>query len=112
MKHTEIERELIRLGAPASRLGYRQMVHALEFILQQREEILHTTSDLYPRVAEKLRTHPLRVERNIREEIAAIWTRGNQTRLDELFVNRTPYPPGAKEFLYTLARRFQQEHTN
>ncbi len=108
MKRSEIEVKLMELGAPAGRQGYRQMVHALDFIMQQ-EEVVNITNDLYPRVAESLNTKPLRVERNIREEISAIWHRGNQSRLDELFVNRTPYPPGAKEFLYTLARRLNQE---
>ena len=109
MKRLEIEAELLKLGAPAGRCGYAQMVSALEFIMQH-EEIVSTTNSLYPYVAEQLNTRPPRVERNIREEINAIWSHGNQARLNELFVNRTPYPPGSKEFLYTLARRLKHEH--
>ena len=44
----------------------------------------------------------------MREEIKAIWNFGNQKRLDQLFFNRGKYPPGNKEFLYTIARYLQQ----
>lgn len=104
MKRMDIEEELLELGAPAGRCGYAQMVAALEFIMQQ-ENVICASGSLYPHVAALLNTRAPRVERNIREEISAIWARGNQRRLDELFVNRSKYPPGSKEFLYTLARR-------
>ena len=103
----KIEQELLRLGAPTGRLGYVQMACALELILEE-EQVTSTTHVLYPRVAERCATNPARIERNVREEIKAIWTYGNQKRLDQLFYNRGKYPPGNKEFLYTLARHFQQ----
>ena len=102
MKRLDIESELLELGAPAGRQGYIQMVTALEFIMC-------AATNLYPYVAERLNTVPPRVERNIREEIYAIWSRGNQDRLNELFVNREKCPPGSKEFLYTLAHRLRHE---
>lgn len=108
MRRSDIESELLKLGAPAGRRGYTQMVTALEFIMQH-EDVMCATNNLYPYVAERLNTASPRVERNIREEISAIWLRGNQKRLDELFVNRNEFPPGSKEFLYTLAHRLRHE---
>lgn len=108
MKRWNIEQKLLELGAPAGRHGYEQMVTALELIMQQ-EGVMSVSGCLYPQIAQLLNTRAVRVERNIREEINAIWVRGNQKRLNELFVNRTPYPPGSKEFLYTLARRLTHE---
>lgn len=108
MKRLDIESELLELGAPAGRQGYIQMVTALEFIMQH-DDVMCATANLYPYVAERLNTVPPRVERNIREEIYAIWSRGNQDRLNELFVNREKCPPGSKEFLYTLAHRLRHE---
>lgn len=108
MKRLDIESELLELGAPAGRQGYIQMVTALEFIMQH-DDVMCATANLYPYVAERLNTVPPRVERYIREEIYAIWSRGNQDRLNELFVNREKCPPGSKEFLYTLAHRLRHE---
>ena len=102
-----IERELLRLGAPTGRLGYVQMATALELIMFD-EQVTSTTQVLYPQVARRCNTKPARIERNIREEIKAIWDFGNQTRLNELFAARGVYPPGNKEFLYTLARQLEQ----
>ena len=100
---SKIERELLNLGAPTGRLGYMQMVYALELIMRE-SQVTSTTRVLYPLVAEQCDTKAARIERNVREEIKAIWAYGNQARLNQLFVNRGKYPPGNKEFLYTLAR--------
>ena len=102
-----IEQELLRLGAPTGRLGYVQMAIALELIMQE-EQVTSTTRVLYPKVAERCSTKPARIERNVREEIKAIWNYGNQKRLDQLFINRGKYPPGNKEFFYSVARYLQQ----
>lgn len=102
-----IEKELLKLGAPTGRLGYVQMVCALELIMFD-EQVTSTTRVLYPKVAARCGTKPARIERNVREEIKAIWDYGNQVRLDELFINRGKFPPGNKEFLYTLARQLEQ----
>ena len=104
---SKIERELLTLGAPTGRLGYEQMACALELILQHTQ-VTSTTNVVYPLVAEQCATKAARIERNVREEIKAIWTYGNQSRLDQLFINRGKYPPGNKEFLYTIARHLQQ----
>ena len=103
----KIDQELLKLGAPTGRLGYVQMAIALELIMQE-EQVTSTTRVLYPKVAERCGTKPARIERNVREEIKAIWNFGNQKRLDQLFINRGKYPPGNKEFLYTVARYLQQ----
>ncbi len=105
----KIEQELLKLGAPTGRLGYVQMAMALELIMQE-EQVTSTTRVLYPKVADECKTKPARIERNVREEIKAIWNYGNQKRLDQLFYNRGKYPPGNKEFLYTVARHLQQSN--
>ena len=105
--NARIDQELLRLGAPTGRLGYVQMAIAIELIMQE-EQVTSTTRVLYPKVAERCGTKPARIERNVREEIKAIWNYGNQKRLDQLFINRGKYPPGNKEFLYTVARYLQQ----
>jgi len=102
-----IEKELLLLGAPTGRLGYAQMVCAIELILNV-SHVISTTHELYPQVAERCGTKPARIERNVREEIRAIWDYGNQERLDAMFYNRDKYPPGNKEFLYTIAKHLEQ----
>ena len=95
-----VEKELLLLGAPTGRLGYAQMACAIELILSE-SQILSTTRVLYPKVAKICGTKPARIERNVREEIRAIW-------LDTMFYNRDKYPPGNKEFLYTVAKHLEQ----
>lgn len=102
-----IEKELLNLGAPTGRLGYQQMACVIELILRD-SKVQSTTRVLYPQVAERCETKAARIERNLREEIRAIWNYGNQKRLDEMFVNRGKFPPGNKEFLYTVARHLEQ----
>lgn len=106
----QIEWELLTLGAPTGRLGYVQMATTLEYIMQD-EQVTSTTRVLYPKVADRCDTKPARIERNVREEIKAIWNYGNQGRLDQLFINRGKYPPGNKEFLYTVARHLQHSES-
>ena len=89
----KIEQELLNLGAPTGRLGFEQMACALTLILRN-DQVTSATRILYPMVAEICNTKPARIERNIREEIQAIWTDGNQKRLDQLFYNRGKFPPG------------------
>ena len=101
-----IERELLQLGAPTGRLGYSQLACAIELILQD-PQITCTSRVLYPEVAERCRTKPTRIERNLREEIRIIWEYGNQERLNTMFFNRSKYPPGNKEFLYTFAKHLE-----
>lgn len=108
MKRVYIESQLLDLGAPAGRSGYIMMATALEFILKN-SDVMSAVNNLYPYVAARHNTAPPRVERNIREEINAIWQHGNQNRLDQLFVCREDSPPGSKEFLYTLAIRLRHE---
>ena len=69
---SKIDQELLRLGAPTGRLGYVQMAMTLELIMQE-EQVTSTTRVLYPKVAERCNTKPARIERNVREEIKAIW---------------------------------------
>ncbi|MEG1523597.1 MAG: sporulation initiation factor Spo0A C-terminal domain-containing protein [Clostridia bacterium] len=104
----KIEQELLNLGAPTGRLGYIQMACALEIIIKE-DQVISTTRVLYPMIATLCNTKSARIERNIREEIRAIWIYGNQKRLNQLFINRETCPPGNKEFLYTIARRLQNE---
>ena len=103
----QIERQLLQLGAPTGRLGYSQMVCTLELILMD-PHVKSAVHVLYPRAAELCGTKPARIERNVREEIRAIWDYGNQELLDKMFFNRRTYRPGNKEFLYTLAKHLEQ----
>ena len=103
-----IEKVMLGLAAPTGRVGYPQVVVAVEMIIQDGC-VTSTTRTLYERVAAECDTKPARIERNVREEIKAIWAYGNHARLDQMFYNRSKYPPGNKEFLYTLARHLQQE---
>ena len=104
----QIERLLLQLGAPTGRLGYAQMICTLGLILTD-PSVKSAVHVLYPRAAELCGTKPARIERNIREEIRAIWDYGNQELLDKMFFNRRTYRPGNKEFLYTLARHLYQD---
>lgn len=75
MLRRKIEKELLMLGAPTGRVGFVQMACALEIILHE-DQVISATHDLYPMVAEQCETKATRIERNVREEIKAIWHYG------------------------------------
>lgn len=82
-----IHEVLLGIGIPPNILGYCYILYALELILFNPNYLRGITKQLYPDVAKKFNTTPVRVERDIRHAISVAWLRGDLDFIDEIFKN-------------------------
>lgn len=99
-----LERDLLLLGFPAGRVGFPQLVAALDHMT--RQEIRCLTSDVYPVCAATCGTTPQNVARNLHLMLDAAWySPGGKSRLEAVTYGRGR--PSDKEFLFLLAHYFR-----
>lgn len=80
--------DLIRaIGIPAHVKGYNFLRYGIEIfaINKSHKTNLALSKDIYPMIAEKFRTKPQNVERNIRNAIDIAWKRGDIESIFSLF---------------------------
>lgn len=103
---TTISNILRELGMPANLLGYTYTRAAIRMVCENMELIHNVTKALYPELAEIYNTTSSRAERAIRHAIEVVWTRGNITKMDELFgytINSNAGKPTNSEFIAMIA---------
>jgi len=106
---TEIIHEL---GVPAHIKGYLYLRDAIIMVYNDIEILGAITKVLYPRVAEKHKTTPTRVERAIRHAIEVAWNRGNVEIIKSTFgytINTSKTKPTNSEFIAMIADRLKIE---
>lgn len=74
-----------RIGMPSHLKGYRYLIEALVLVVTDHSLANQVTKKLYPLVAERFQTTPIRVERAIRNAIEITWERGNIVQMNQLF---------------------------
>lgn len=80
---------LFELGVPEHIKGYRYLLRALMFAVEDANAVEYVTGYLYPKVAEVFDTTGPRVERAIRHGIELAWDRGDLDVLYRYFGNTT-----------------------
>lgn len=101
------------IGVPAHIKGYLYLREAISMVYREVELLGAITKTLYPRIAEKYKTTPSRVERAIRHAIEVAWSRGNMESIRNLFgytINVTKAKPTNSEFIAMVADRLRIEH--
>lgn len=101
------------IGVPAHIKGYLYLREAIAMVYREVELLGAITKTLYPRIAEKYKTTPSRVERAIRHAIEVAWSRGNMESIRNLFgytINVTKAKPTNSEFIAMVADRLRIEH--
>ena len=98
-----VEQFLLSLGAPPYRIGFDQLVAAVEYVVAH-PDCLHITREVYPAVAAQCGTTAVCIDHNLRCIIDYIWTNGDKRRLAGLFVAAEAYRPSNKAFVFTVAR--------
>ncbi len=109
IKVTDIIHEF---GVPAHIKGYLYLREAIMMVYHEIELLGHVTRKLYPRIAEKYRTTPSRVERAIRHAIEVAWNRGNLESIEKVFgytVNLDRTKPTNSEFIAMIADKLRLE---
>lgn len=96
-------RELpLKLGINRTYKGYRFLVTALELALEDENNLLFISKNIFPVIARKYDTNISCVERNIRTVIHACWN----SPCRDVLLEMTPYPlekaPTVGEFIDIL----------
>lgn len=101
------------IGVPAHIKGYHYLREAIGIVYNDVEILGSITKVLYPRVAERYKTTPSRVERAIRHSIEVAWGRGNMDAIRTMFgytVSISKTKPTNSEFIAMIADKLRIEH--
>jgi two-component system, response regulator, stage 0 sporulation protein A len=101
------------IGVPAHIKGYHYLREAIGIVFQDVEILGSITKTLYPRIAERFKTTPSRVERAIRHSIEVAWGRGNMDAIRNVFgytVSASKTKPTNSEFIAMIADKLRMEH--
>lgn len=101
------------IGVPAHIKGYHYLREAISIVFNDVEILGSITKVLYPRIAERYKTTPSRVERAIRHSIEVAWGRGNMDAIRSMFgytVSVSKTKPTNSEFIAMIADKLRIEH--
>ncbi|KPV43268.1 sporulation transcription factor Spo0A [Alicyclobacillus ferrooxydans] len=101
------------IGVPAHIKGYHYLREAIGIVFNDVEILGSITKTLYPRIAERFKTTPSRVERAIRHSIEVAWGRGNMDAIRNVFgytVSASKTKPTNSEFIAMIADKLRMEH--
>jgi two-component system response regulator (stage 0 sporulation protein A) len=96
------------LGVPANIKGYRFLREAISLCVVKPDAINRVVKEIYPEVAWKFDTTPMRAERAIRHAIEVAFERGNIVKLQEIFghtINSNKGKATNSEFIAMIADR-------
>lgn len=99
------------LGVPAHITGYWYLKECVDYWVEHYGQLIGLTTCVYPHVAKKFNTTPVRVERNLRHAIESAWDNGGVASIDaqhKIFgytVNDAKGRPTNKEFIAMIADR-------
>lgn len=100
------------IGVPAHIKGYHYLREAINIVFQDVEILGSITKVLYPKIAERYKTTPSRVERAIRHSIEVAWGRGNMDAIRSVFgytVSASKTKPTNSEFIAMIADKLRIE---
>lgn len=109
----QITQIIHEIGVPAHIKGYHYLREAIGIVFDDVEILGSITKILYPRIAERYKTTPSRVERAIRHSIEVAWGRGNMDAIRKVFgytVSASKTKPTNSEFIAMIADKLRMEH--
>ncbi|WP_165611986.1 sporulation transcription factor Spo0A [Alicyclobacillus tolerans] len=109
----QITQIIHEIGVPAHIKGYHYLREAIGIVYDDVDILGSITKILYPRIAERYKTTPSRVERAIRHSIEVAWGRGNMDAIRTVFgytVSASKTKPTNSEFIAMIADKLRMEH--
>ncbi|MFB5191163.1 sporulation transcription factor Spo0A [Alicyclobacillus fastidiosus] len=109
----QITQIIHEIGVPAHIKGYHYLREAIGIVYDDVEILGSITKILYPRIADRYKTTPSRVERAIRHSIEVAWGRGNMDAIRKVFgytVSASKTKPTNSEFIAMIADKLRMEH--
>lgn len=109
----QITQIIHEIGVPAHIKGYHYLREAIGIVYEDVEILGSITKVLYPKIAQRFKTTPSRVERAIRHSIEVAWGRGNMEAIRRVFgytVSASKTKPTNSEFIAMIADKLRMEH--
>ena len=108
MNTHEIELIIYNLGASKVYKGTRDLVYAVQLVLEDEERLYAVTKELYPAVAAHFNTEWKRAVRNMQTVVNVCWSR-NRAGMCKLAGIQLLAPPSVGEFIAMLAAYIQRQ---
>lgn len=105
--------ELVRLlrdcGFSPQHRGYACIVDSVQMLLKEVEYYQSLTKKVYPHIARKQSTTPIRVEKNIRDAIRHAWSKGDRQAIQKyLGFGDDEKPPSNGKLISSICERLRE----
>lgn len=87
---------LYQLGVNSTYLGYYYLTLAIAIAIEEEENLLYISKNIYPRIAEQYHTSISCVERNIRTAADVMFRHGSPQLLAEIFIDNKNRPKNSR----------------
>jgi len=112
---TDVTNIIHEIGIPVHVKGYQYLREAIIMAYNDISLLKSLTKELYPKIAEKFKTTPSRVERAIRNAIQLACDRGNLKMINNIFghpMNTNRGKPTNSQFISAITERLIMEDNN
>lgn len=92
-----------KMGINATYKGYHYLLEAIEITLEDDNNLLHVTKNIYEEIGQRNRVSKETVEHNIRHVVEVCWNRGDREYLNYVAGCRLLYKPTNSEFIDFVA---------
>ena len=99
-----------KLGLTSKYKGYYYLAEAVNMVMEQKEEQMRITKDIYPGLSKKFKSTPSNIEHDLRTVINVCW-KTNKDSLDKIAGYTLKYKPTNSEFIDMLAYYLSEEDT-
>ena len=99
-----------RLGVTSKYKGYYFLAEAINMVMEQKDEQMRITKDIYPGLARKFKSTPSNIEHDIRTVVSICW-KTNKKSLDEIAGYPLKFKPTNSEFIDMVAYYLLEENT-
>lgn len=108
MHYRVVEKDLRKMQVGRRYKGYMCVLHAVDLSIRNEEYLWHVTKELYPKIAECMKTNRKNVEHDIRYLITKCWE-NNPAYLCEIAGYPLDRPPTSREFIEILVNHELRE---
>lgn len=91
-----------KLGITSKYKGYYFLVEAVNMVMEQKDDQIRVTKDIYPELARKFKATPSNIEHDIRTVVNVCW-KMNKSGLDKIAGYPLKFKPTNSEFIDMVA---------
>ena len=99
-----------KLGVTSKYKGYYFLAEAINMVMEQKDEQMRITKDIYPGLARKFKSTPSNIEHDLRTVINVCW-KTNKKGMDKIAGYPLKFKPTNSEFIDMIAYYLTEEDT-